>query len=764
MSKKTNKPSLVRGALWFWGLALTPVVMLSLIIFLAKWGVLGTMPPIGELQNPKNAVASEVLSFDGEVIGKFFIENRTTISYEDLSPYLVQALIATEDERFYKHSGIDFRSLARAVVNLGSAGGASTVTQQLAKMLFTEDVAQSKFQRVIQKFQEWVIAVELERLYTKEEIIALYLNRYDFLNLAVGIESAAKIYFNTTPRNLTIEQSATLVGMLKNSALYNPRRRREMVEERRNVVFAQMERNQFISPEERDSLALIPLELDYQPASHNAGTATYFREHVRAFMKDWVAHHTKPNGEPYDLYRDGLRIYTTIDSRMQDAAEQSMQEHMKNLQREFHKHWNGRNNAPYSDLSRDEVNAIIDQSMRRSYRYLQLKRAGVSKDSIKRAFNTPVPMNLFSWDGTIDTVMTPMDSIRYMKFYLQAGLMSMEPQTGFIRAWVGGIDYRYFKYDHVYDAKRQVGSTFKPFVYATAIDQKGYSPCYKVANVPVRFEKEEWGLLEDWQPKNSDGKYGGELSLKEGLARSMNTVTAYLMKQVRPESVIRMARSLGVTSDIPNQPAIALGTPDLSLYEMVGAYGTFANKGIYTKPIAILRIEDKYGVVLDEFMPETHEVMSDETAYVICDLLKGVTSSGTGVRLRTRGSKENYAYIGNTVTGYPYAFENPIAGKTGTTQNHSDGWFMGMVPNLVTGVWVGAEDRSVHFRDLGRGQGATMALPIWALYMKHCYADSSLDISRTDFEKPSGPLSIELDCEKFERQNQTGNPFDLDHF
>jgi penicillin-binding protein 1A len=757
MARKKQKPNFRKYILWFWLLMFIPVLFGTGVIFAAKWGWMGPMPNVEQLQNPKSLLATEIIAYDGEVIGKFFVENRTNVDFDNISPFVIQALIATEDERYEQHSGIDFRSLARAIAKLGKAGGASTITQQLAKMLFTEDVARSKFQRVWQKVKEWVIAVELERLYTKEEIIALYLNRYDFVNLAVGIESASKIYFNTTPDSLRVEEAAVLVGMLKNASLYDPRARPEMVTDRRNTVFGQMVRNDFLSQEEADSLSLIPLELDYQPASHNSGIGTYFREHVRQFMHEWVKTHKKPDGTEYNLYTDGLKIYTSIDSRMQQHAEQAVNRHMKNLQGIFFDHWEGRKNAPFSDLSKSEIDRIIEQTKKRSYRYISLKRNGMSTDSIDILFNMPTRMSLFSWDGYIDTTMTPLDSIRYMKYFLQVGMMSMEPQTGFVKAWVGGIDYRAFKYDHVYESRRQVGSTFKPFVYATAIDQKGYSPCYKVANVPVRFEKEEWGLLKDWQPVNSDGEYGGEVTLKEGLANSMNTITAFLMKQVKPSAVIRMAKQLGVESEIPNQPAIALGTPDLSVYEMVGAYGTFANGGIYTEPITVLRIEDKYGVVLDEFMPNTREVMSQETAYVICDLLKGVTQSGTGIRLKTRGSENNYSYLGNPVTGYPYAFTNPIAGKTGTTQNHSDGWFMGMVPNLVTGVWVGAEDRAIHFRDLGRGQGATMALPIWALYMKSCYADDELEISDGDFQRPEGELSIELDCNKFEKSQNSGS-------
>ncbi len=750
-----NAPSFKRFIKWLWILLLAPIVGLTLLMFMASWGWFGPLPTVEELENPKNYLASEIISSDGKQIGKYFLENRTHARYEELSPYLPQALIATEDERFLSHSGIDFKGLARAVAKLGTAGGASTISQQLAKMLFTEQVASSQVQRVFQKFKEWVIAVELEKRYTKDEIMVMYLNRYDFLNLAVGIESAAQIYFNTSVDSLSVLESATLVGMLKNSSYYNPRRFPERVEQRRNVVLSQMVRNEFLSRDDADSLMEIPLELDYQRAGHNDGLAPYFRAHLRSFMSDWISKNPKPDGSNYNLYTDGLKIYTTIDSRMQQYAEESMRAHMSNLQRVFRIHWKGRKNAPFEDLDTKGIDRLMRQAMRRTDRYRIAKKKELPTDSIELMFNTPREMTVFSWKGEIDTVMTPMDSIAYYKFFLQAGVLSMDPQTGFIKAWVGGINHKHFKYDHVDQAKRQVGSTFKPFVYVTAIDQKKYSPCYKVPNVPVRFEKEQWGLLKDWQPSNSDDEYGGELSLKQGLAESVNTITAFLMKQVRPGPVIEMARNLGVEGEIPEQPAICLGTPDLSLAEMVGAYGTFVNQGIYTEPTAVLRIEDKYGVVLADFTPMTREVMSAETAYTAVNLLEGVTQYGTGVRLRTQYG--NYSYLNDVVTGYPYKFTNPIAGKTGTTQNHSDGWFMGMVPNLVTGVWVGAEDRAAHFRSIAYGQGATMALPIWAMYMNKCYADPGLQISKEEFNEPEGGVTIQLDCDLYDQQQKANN-------
>ena len=650
---------------------------------------------------------------------------------------MVQALISTEDERFKDHSGIDFKSLARAVVMLGKGGGGSTITQQLAKMLFTGTASRSTTERVKQKIKEYVIAVKLERQYTKDEILTMYFNKFDFNYLAVGINSASKIYFNTTPQDLKIEEAAMLVGMAKNPSLYNPRRREELTTKRRNTVFLQMQRNGILDQTQVDSLSTLPLTLDFNPESHTKGIATYFREYLRSYMKGWIKENLKPDGTKYNLYRDGLKIYTTIDSRMQKYAEESVTEHISNLQRVFFTLQKYNKTRPFEGINEDELESIMNTAMRRSVRYRQLKKNGVSMDSIKTSFSTPRQMKVFSWKGDIDTLMTPMDSLRYYKFFLETGMMSMDPQTGFVKAWVGGIDYKYFKYDHVKQGKRQVGSTFKPFVYASAINQLHYSPCYEVANTRVTFEKERFGLDADWTPKNSGDKYGG-------LAKSVNTVTAYLMKQIGPRPVVDLVKEMGLTNYIPAVPSIALGTPDVSVYEMVGAYGSFANRGIYTKPTMILRVEDKNGIVVDEFVPESREVMSAETAYIMISLMQGVTKFGTGIRLRTKGAK----YHLNAVTGYPYAFTNPIAGKTGTSQNHSDGWFMGIVPNLVTGVWVGNEDRSVHFKGIHFGQGATTALPIWALYMKKVYANADLEISQGNFEEPETGVGVNLDCDK----------------
>ncbi|HBF19892.1 MAG: penicillin-binding protein [Owenweeksia sp.] len=727
---------------WFWILILSGIGAVVLCILLAAVGAFGPLPSFKEIENPRSNLASQIITSDHQLLGKFYLDNRTHADYEELSPHLINALVSTEDERYYEHSGIDFEALARAVVRLGGAGGGSTITQQLAKQLF-HNPANSFLERIPQKFKEWVIAVQLERQYTKQEIIAMYFNQFDFLYQAVGINSAASIYFNTTPDSLSLEQSAVLVGMAKNPSWFNPVRDTERMKERRNVVYRQMVRNDMLTQAEYDTLKERPIQLDFKREGHLEGLAPYFREYLRSYMKEWIDEHPKPDGSKYNLYTDGLKIYTTIDYRMQKYAEEAVTEHMSNLQQIFFKKEKDRKYAPFHNVTEDEIDRIMERAMRRSERYKSMKRAGVPQDSIELAFNTPIQMSIFTWDGDKDTVMSPLDSIRYYKYFYQCGMMSVEPKTGFVKAWVGGINYEHFKYDHVKLGKRQVGSTFKPFVYATAIKQKHYSPCFKVPNVLTCIEAGKFGLLKDWCPQNSDHEYGGEYTLKYALANSVNTVTTYLMKQVGPEPVVRLIKEMGIEDDFDVQPAIALGTVDISVYDMVGSYTTFANKGVYNEPIMITRIEDRNGVVLQEFIPRSNEVMSEEDAYVVLDLLKGVTQGGTGTRLRT-GS--NYSHLNYAVTGAPYQFKNPIAGKTGTTQNNSDGWFMGVVPNLITGVWAGCEDRAAHFGGTAYGQGATVALPVWALYMKKLYADEKLGISKDDFERPESPLSIDLYC------------------
>ena len=763
-SKKSTKSSskvFIRLTLYFWILFVTGILSIYAVFYGASEGWLGELPTFEQIENPESNFATEIISSDGKIIGKFYNENRSPVKYTDLSPFLVDALISTEDERFRNHSGIDLKSLARAVATLGKGGGGSTITQQLAKMLFTGTASRGKVERIKQKIKEYVIAVKLERQYTKDEILTMYFNKFDFNYLAVGINSASKIYFNTTPKDLKVEEAAMLVGMCKNPSLFNPRRREELTTKRRNTVFYQMKRNGKLSQSDLDSLVVMPIKLDFKPESHTRGIATYFREYLRGYMKEWLKENLKPDGTKYDLYRDGLKIYTTIDSRMQTYAEEAVTEHLSNLQGVFFELQKYNKTKPFDGISTEELDKIMNVAMRRSYRYKSMKRRNISHDSIQAVFNTPVQMKVFSWKGDVDTIMSPMDSLRYYKFFLESGLMSMDPETGFVKAWVGGINYKHFKYDHVKQAKRQVGSTFKPFVYASAISQNHYSPCYEIPNTRVTFEKgPKWHLDKDWTPENAGDEYGGMVSLKYGLAKSMNNVTAWAMKQTGPSAVVKLVKKMDLESNGPEAPSIALGTADLSVFEMVGAYGTFANKGIYTKPVTIIRIEDNNGIILDEFIPETTEVLSAETAYVMLNLMQGVTKFGTGVRLRTKGAR----YKMNSVTGYPYAFTNPIAGKTGTSQNHSDGWFMGTVPNLVTGIWVGNEDRSVHFKSITFGQGATTALPIWALYMKKVYANKNLKISDGDFELPENGVSINLDCNKIKEDKKVEEIIEEEEF
>ncbi|MFV9483447.1 penicillin-binding protein 1A [Christiangramia sp. OXR-203] len=764
-TKKTKKPahSNRKYIVGFWTLFGIGILAGILIFLFAGWGFFGKMPSFDELENPENNLATEIFSADGETLGKYYSENRTPIKYEDLPDHLVQALIATEDERFYQHAGIDAKGTARAAVYLGTRGGASTITQQLAKQLFTEDVAQNDVERVFQKVKEWVISTRLERQYTKEEIITMYFNKYDFIYQAVGIRSASKIYFDKEPSELKIEESAVLVGMLKNSALYNPMRRPELVKSRRNQVFEQMNRNGFISEQETDSLQKLPMKIEFTPEGHDEGMATYFRAYLQGFMKEWIEENPKPDGSEYSLYRDGLKIYTSIDSKMQEYAENAVTSHIANLQKSFDRQNEKNPTAPFRDITEDEVESSIQNAMRVSARWKKMKAQGKSDAEIKKSFKEKAEMRVFSWKGTIDTVMTPRDSILYYKAFLQAGMMSMVPQTGEVKAWVGGIDFKHFKYEHVKQGKRQVGSTFKPFVYATAIDQLKFSPCDTLPRSKFTIEAGKHGNMKDWAPRNSDNEYSGMLSLKQALARSVNTITARLIDKTGPGPVIDLLGKLGIdTENVPAVPSIALGTADISLFEMVSAYSTFANQGVYIKPVMVNRIEDKNGTVLYQNVPETRDVLSKEAAYVTVNLLEGVTQGGSGTRLRNTWGTTN-AFYKDVMTGYPYDFKNPIAGKTGTTQNQSDGWFMGMVPDLVTGVWVGAEDRAVHFPGIQYGQGATMALPIWGMYMKDVYANPDLKVSKEAFERPEN-LSIATDCDSYnsDSSNDDSVPDELD--
>ena len=757
-----------------WVLFFTPILIIVLLFFLIAKGSLGFMPSIEELANPKSVLATEVYSSDGKILGTYFKENRSKVNYSEISPNVINALVATEDVRFFEHSGIDYRSLIRVIFKtvLGqdhSSGGGSTITQQLAKMLFPRQQNQNKFQLAMRKFKEWVIAIKLEKYYTKQEILTMYLNKFDFLNLAVGIKSASQIYFNETPNNLNIEQAAMLVGMAKNPALFNPMRREELTQKRRNVVLSQMLKYNYLDKQTYDSLKAIPLELNFHRADHKEGIAQYFREYIRTtlthhkpnrknywnyvqYKEDsvewetnplygWCNKNKKANGEFYDIYTDGLKIYTTVNYKMQTYAEQAIAEHMGGyLQAQFDKEQKGRKKAPFAwNVSQEQIDAIMKTSIKRSVRYGNLRRSGISKDSIDIIFQTPIKMKVFSWKGDIDTIMSPFDSIKYYKQYLRASFMSVDPITGYVKAYVGGINYTHFQYDMVKKGKRQVGSTFKPFIYTLAM-QNGFSPCTKVPNVPVTFDMPDG--QPPYTPQFSTAKWtektnGKMITLKYGLAHSMNQISAWVLKHYSPEAAIKIARNMGVVSPIDPYPSICVGIPELTLYELVGAYTSFANKGVYTQPIFVTRIEDKNGNIIANFKPKRKEAISEQTAYLMIALMRGVVQYGTSVRIR-----------------YKFGLTNDIAGKTGTTNNNSDGWFMGITPHLVSGAWVGGEERSIHFRSTALGGGHSMALPIWAKYMQKVYADSSLGYSKDDiFEKPLN-LPVEIDCNKKKEEGE----------
>lgn len=751
---KKEKRSFLKYIKWFWILFASGILFAAMLFLLAGWGAFGEMPTFERLENPQTNLATEILSSDGKTLGKFYLDdNRTPVPYDSLPENLVNALVATEDARYFDHAGIDARGFLRALVFLGKKGGASTISQQLARQLFigARD-KENTTNAILQKIKEWVIATRLERNYTKEEIIAMYLNIYDFGYAADGIRSASRIYFGKEPSQLRTEESAVLVGMLKNSSLYNPIRREELVTARRNTVLGQMAKYGYITEQEKDSLQALEMDLNFNPESHREGLATYFRMYLQKFLNRWIEENPKPDGTKYNIYLDGLKVYTTIDSRMQRNAEEAVEAHMKNLQAEFfHQNTPERNpTTPFVDLEQSEIDNIMERAMKNSARWRAMKRQGKPESEIRASFNEKTEMTVFDWNSDSyekDTILTPLDSIRYYKTFLRTAMMSMEPQTGHVKAWVGGVDYKHFQYDNVIQGARQAGSTFKPFVYAAAIDQLRLSPCDSLPDTQYCIEAGKHGNPDPWCPKNSNGKYSGErITLKKALANSVNTITAQLIDRVGPGSVVNIARGMGLTREIPEVPSIALGTPDFSVFEMVGAYGTFANQGVYVKPVTVTRIEDKNGTVLYEYVPETKDVLSKDVAYAMVNLMEGVTEYGSGARLRHSWAKNQTVYK-EIITGYPYELTNPIAGKTGTTQNQSDGWFMGMVPNLVTGVWVGGEDRSIHFKSLTYGQGASMALPIWALYMKKNYADEELGISKDAFEEPE-ELSINVDCTK----------------
>ena len=763
--------------IWFWTLFILPFLTVIILFLLISGGKLGPIPSFRELENPEYYLAAEVYSEDGVLLGKISIENRTWTDFKELSPYLTDALIATEDIRYFRHSGIDIRGLGRAVVRtilLGQkTGGGSTITQQLAKQLYPRDTARvSKLSRKIRlgvsKFKEWQTAVKLEKSYTKEEIIAMYLNKYDFLYQAIGIRSAARVYFNTTPDSLKIEEAAVLVGMLKNSSAYNPRKYPELMLQRRNIVISQMSKYGYIRPELADSIKQLPIELDFRLEDHNTGPATYLREYLRNTMRrpepdpdkyvressyedalwewennplyGWCNKNKKPDGSYYDIYKDGLKIYTTINSKMQQYAEEAVAEHLsKEVQPDFYKRAKSFRNPPYSnDLSKKDVEELILRSVRESDRYYIMKARGVPDDSIMLAFNTRVPMKVFSWNDKreIDTVMTPYDSVRYYKFFVRSSFLVEDPHDGSVKAYVGGPDFRYFKWDAVTQQRKQVGSTIKPFLYTIAM-QNGYTPCDEVENIPRSFDLP--GDSVPWMPRSSGPKdyHGKMVTLKWGLAQSENYISAWLMQQFSPAAVTDLMKKMGVRSFIDPVPSIFLGTSDIKLEEMVGAYGTYANKGVYTSPMYVTRIEDKNGNLISKFTPRIEEVLSEEQAYLMLNLLQGVVLTGSGNRLRRE----------------PYMLMNQIGGKTGTTQNHANGWFMGVTPNLVGGVWSGWEDQAIHFETLSEGQGAQMALPIFGIFLRKVYNDPQFGIMETDeFEVPQN-FNIETDCDKVKRES-----------
>ncbi len=733
---------------WFWSLFVAGCLFLYFLFVFIDKGWVGYLPPLEELQNPKNKYASEIFSSDMVSLGRYYRkENRVGVQYADLSPYLVDALISTEDVRFYEHTGVDSKSLFRAIVLLGRSGGGSTLTQQLAKQLWSPR-ANNIFERAMQKPIEWVIATKLERLYSKDEILLMYLNQFDFLYNAVGIKSAAQVYFATTPKDLRIEQAAMLVGMCKNPAFYNPIRHPERTTARRNTVLSQMCKYEYITQEERDSLMTLPLGLSYRSVDHKQGLAPYFREYLRQILTakepieskypDWNKQqyhidreqwdtnplygfcnkNTKPDGSHYDIYQDGLRIYTTIDSRMQQYAEDAVMEHMQEMQERFFKEKSKKSYAPFSrDLKQKDIDGIMTRSMKQSERYRIMRKAGYTETQITDTFNTPMEMRIFSYQGMIDTIMSPMDSIRWQKYFLRCGFMSMDPHSGHVKAYVGGPNFANFQYDMATLGRRQVGSTVKPYLYTLAMNE-GMWPCDKAVNQEITLID---GNGNEWTPRDGHAENKGDtVTLQWGLEKSSNWITAYLMSLFTPEQLVRLMRSFGIKGQIDPVVSLCLGPCEVSVEEMVDAYTTFPNKGIRVEPLYVTRIEDNNGNVLATFMPKTHEVLGEQTSYKMIHMLRSVMDHGTGVRVR-----------------FKYGLRGPMGGKTGTTQNNSDGWFVAFTPSLVSGCWVGGEDRAIHFDSMAEGQGASMALPIFALYMQKVFADTELGYDENEkFDVP----------------------------
>jgi penicillin-binding protein 1A len=729
MKKSLSQQDIRSYNFTLWKILIGAIAFFALFIVLIGYEFFGPLPSFRDIEHPKSNQASEIVTDDGRVLGTYFVQNRSNVTYPEISKNVLNALIATEDIRFNEHSGIDFkRTFTIFFYNIiGKKQGGSTITQQLAFNLFSDEARQRNFfKRVLQKFKEWVIAVKLERNYTKEEIIVMYLNTVDFGNQAYGIKSAARVYFNTTPDKLSVAQAATLVGILKGITRYSPTRNPDRALARRNTIMGLMVKAELLTDQELQTEQEKPLGLVFSAATVNDGIAPYFRAVLKNDIRKIFEERsiTKPDGTPYDLDRDGLRIITTINYDMQLYAEEAQKEYMRTLQMSFIRSWRGRDPFKGKEMQ-------IEQGVKRSDRYKALQLEGKSDDEIKADFNTPTKLSIFTWKGNIDTVMKPIDSVKYYKMLLRNAMMAMDPQTGFVKAWVGGINYEHFKYDQVKMGTRQVGSTAKPFTYSVAVEN-GYSPCFTVLNEPVTIDVPGG---QPWTPRSS-GTVPGYLTLQKGLALSQNYIAAYLMKQVGPTAVATLAKKMGISSDVPAYPSIALGSFDASVYDMVGAYSVFANRGIYTKPTYILRIEDKNGVVLHSEKAIPVPAMNEEVAYVMTRMLRGVVTNGTGWRLTK------------------YGIKTPIGGKTGTTQNNSDGWFMGISPQLVAGVWTGCEDRAFHFTSTAQGDGATTALPIFAGFMKRVYANPKLKISKADFEPPKNGVSITYDCNQYQQQEQ----------
>jgi len=751
-NKKKKRKIWFYLAICVWLVFATGIISFVVVINQIKDGAFGELPTAEDIENPRNPLSTDVYTSDGQIIGKYFTENRTNVSYDDLSPHLVNALIATEDERFTKHAGIDFKALFRVAIRtvLGgdrSGGGGSTLSQQLAKNLFDLRDEHRNNNMAIKKFQEWVIAVQLESKYTKEEILTMYLNTVDYLYGAYGIHAASHTYFGKDPKDLDMVEAASLVGMLKGPALYNPKRNADTAKYRRKIVYIQMYRNGFITEAEKDSLKELDVSLHMSTQDHNKGMAPYFREQLRQYLHDWQER------TGYDIYKDGLKVYTTLNYKVQAHAEKALKDHMKYLQKNFFEHWEGRD-VPWVK------NVPIEKQVRFSQRYNWLIKKTKkkhnrrpTKEDIEAEFGKKIAMRVFSYRGEIDTLISPLDSVAYYKHFLQSGMMAVEPSTGYILSWVGGIDHKHFKYDHVnVKAKRQVGSTFKPFVYAAGIES-GYLPCATAPNIPVVFSDIITGydsnnepIYGTWDAKNSPPEYGGKMSLMQGMATSTNTITAWVLKQIGPQAAVDMARRLGVTSKLEPYPAICLGVYDVSVFEMVGAFNAFNNNGLWVEPLFVTRIEDQYGNTIESFVPKSREAIDPVTNYAIVKMMQKVVQRGTGVRLIS----SNY-----------YNIRTPLAGKTGTTQNGADGWFIGYEPGITAGVWVGGEDRSVAFRDMKFGQGARLAMPVFGDFINAINADEDLNFGDvTEFPKPNATIPFGLDCEFYKHNEEDQDNLD----